>query len=85
MSGNEPAVKLDSMPFMARGQWTEDQTCRQPVSNSEIRPGLRCTKFYYRMLVGEELEKAREEGKNLSLFATCPNARRHRKKEAQTA
>ena len=36
------------------------------------------------MLTGEELEQAREEGKQLYLshFATCPNARRHRKKEA---
>ena len=58
-----------------------------PEGNCEVRKGVHSTKLYYRMLAGEELERARSEGKPLYLshFATCPNARRHRKKEAQTA
>jgi hypothetical protein len=52
-----------------------------PDGNCEVRRGVHSTTLYYRMLSGEELERARAEGKRLYLshFATCPNARRHRK------
>jgi len=53
-----------------------------PEEKCEVRRGFHTTGCITRMLTGEELGRARAEGsRSLSHFATCPSARRHRKRK----